>query len=81
MSNHYPSPRAQARQQERAATERQMRRRFLIGLTVPALICALTAISVGPDSWLGWVLIAAELPAAAAGVAVVFMLQDRKPTA
>jgi uncharacterized membrane protein YdbT with pleckstrin-like domain len=83
MSNHYPSPRAraQARQQEHAATERQMRRRFLIGLTVPALICALTAIIVGPDSWLGWAVIIAELPAAAAGVAIVFMLQDRKPTA
>jgi fatty acid desaturase len=83
MSNHYPSPRARARarQQERSATERQMRRRFLIGLTAPALICAVTAIIVRPDSWLSWALIVAELPAAAAGIAIVFMLQDRKPRA
>jgi fatty acid desaturase len=67
----------QARRVEREAYERQMRRRFLIGLTVPAVVCAVTAIIAGPDSWLGWALILAEVPAAAAGVAIVFMLQDR----
>lgn len=80
MSGSYRA-RQRARQEERAATERQMRRRFWIGLAVPALVCAVTAVIVGPNSWLGWALIVAEFPAAAAGVAVVFMLRDRKPTA
>jgi fatty acid desaturase len=80
MSGSYRE-RQRARQEEHAATERQMRRRFWIGLAVPALVCALTAVIVSPDSWLGWALIVAEVPAAAAGVAIVFTLQDRKPTA
>jgi hypothetical protein len=70
--------REQARRQQRAADERRMRRMFWIGLLVPALACAIVALAIGPDSWLGWTAVVATAPAAAAGVAVVFMLQDRR---
>lgn len=71
--------RAQTRQKERETTERRMRRTFWIGLTVPAIACATTALIVGPGSLLGWLAVLAVAPAAAAGVAVVFMLRDRSP--
>jgi hypothetical protein len=51
---------------------------FWTGLTVPAIVCAVAAILIGPDSWLGWAAIFALAPTAAAGVAVVFILQDRQ---
>lgn len=63
--------------QEHEAAERRMRRMFWTGLIVPAVACAATALLIGPDSWLGWAAVIAVLPAAAAGVAVAFMLQDR----
>lgn len=74
--------REHARQQEREAFERRGRRMFWIGLLVPAVACTVAALLIGPDSWLGWAAVIAVAPAAAAGVAITFMLQDRrKPTA
>lgn len=69
--------RVQAREQQRAADERRMRRMFWTGLIVPAVACVIAALLIGPDSWLGWAVVVAIAPAAAAGVAVAFMLQDR----
>ena len=69
--------REEARRQQRAADERRMRRMFWIGLIVPAVACTIVALAIGPDSWLGWAAVIATAPAAAAGVAVAFMLQDR----
>lgn len=68
----------QARQREREAFERRGRRMFLTGLLAPAIVCAVAALLIGPDSWLGWVAVAAVAPSAAAGVAVTFILQDRR---
>lgn len=70
--------REEARRQQRAADERRMRRMFWIGLAIPAVACTIVALAIGPDSWLGWAAVAATAPAAAAGVAVAFMLQDRR---
>jgi fatty acid desaturase len=80
MSARYSGFRAreEARRQQRAADERRMRRMFWIGLLVPAIACTIVALAIGPDSWLGWVVVVATAPAAAAGVAVVFALQDRR---
>jgi fatty acid desaturase len=79
MSNRYSfRARERARQEEREADERRMRRMFWIGMLVPAIACAVVALLVGPNSWLGWAAVIATAPAAAAGVAVVFMLQDRR---
>lgn len=75
MSRYRPIERAR---REREATERRMRRMFWIGLIVPAAACTIVALAVGPDSWLGWAAVIATAPAAATGVAVVFMLQDRR---
>ncbi|MFC4506666.1 MULTISPECIES: hypothetical protein [Streptomyces] len=62
-----------------------MKGMFWTGLVVPAVACAITALVVGPDSWLGWAAVLAVVPAAATGVAVAFMVQDRirerRPTA
>lgn len=69
--------RAQAAQQERDQAERRMKRIFWIGLLVPAIACTVAALLIGPDSWLGWVAVVAVAPAAAAGVAVTLMVQDR----
>jgi uncharacterized membrane protein YdbT with pleckstrin-like domain len=69
--------RVQARQQQREADDRRMRRMFWIGLVVPAIACGIVALLVGPDSWLGWAAVVVTAPAAAAGVAVTFMVQDR----
>jgi fatty acid desaturase len=69
--------REQARRDQRAADERRMRRLFWVGLLVPAMACAIVALVIGPDSWLGWAAVVATAPAAAACVAVVLMLQDR----
>jgi hypothetical protein len=63
---------------EREAAERQMKRRFGIGLLVPAVACVIAALLISPDSWLGWVAVAAVAPVAAAGVAIMFTLQDRR---
>lgn len=74
--------REEARRQEREAFERRGRRMFWAGLIVPAIACTAAALLIGPDSWLGWVAVVAVAPAAATGVAIAFMLQDRrKPTA
>jgi 1,4-dihydroxy-2-naphthoate octaprenyltransferase len=54
-----------------------MRRLFWIGLIVPAVACAVAALLIGPDSWVGWVAVVAVAPAAAAGVAVTITLRDR----
>ncbi|MEU8756232.1 hypothetical protein AB0C88_37670 [Streptomyces chartreusis] len=70
--------REEARRQQRAADERRMRRMFWIGLLVPAVACTIVALVIGPDSWLGWAAVVATAPAAAAGVAIVAMLQDRR---
>lgn len=70
--------RERARQQERAAFEQRGRRMFWLGLLVPAIACAVVALVVGPDSWLGWAAVIATPFAAAAGVAVAFMIQDRR---
>jgi hypothetical protein len=70
--------REEARRREREAFERRGRRMFLTGLIVPAIACSVTALLIGPDSWLGWAAVIATAPAAAAGVAVVYMLQDRR---
>lgn len=70
--------REEARWQEREAFERRGRRMFWLGLIVPAIACATTALLIGPDSWVGWVVVIAVVPAAAAGVAAAFMLQDRR---
>jgi uncharacterized membrane protein YdbT with pleckstrin-like domain len=75
MSQYRPADRFR---QEREAAERQMKRRFWIGLAVPAIACAVAALLIGPDSWLGWAAVIAVAPAAAAGVAITFMLQDRR---
>lgn len=75
MSQYRPAERAR---REREAAERRVKRMFWIGLTVPATACAASALLIGPDSWLGWAAVIAVAPAAAAGVAVVFMLQDRR---
>jgi fatty acid desaturase len=73
--------REEARRQQRAADERRMRRMFWIGLIIPAIACTVAALIIGPDSWLGWAAVIAVAPAAAAGVAITLMLQDRsKPT-
>ncbi len=77
MSQYRPAERAR---REREAAERQMKRRFWIGLLVPAVACATATLLIGPDSWLGWVAVVAVAPAAAAGVAVAVMLQDRRRT-
>jgi len=79
MSERYSGFRAreEARRQQRAADDRRMRRMFWTGLLVPAVACAIVALLVGPDSWLGWAAVIATAPTAAAGVAVAFMLQDR----
>lgn len=77
MSRYRPAERFR---REREAAERQMKRRFWIGLTVPAIACTVAALLIGPDSWLGWVAVVAVAPAAAAGVAITFMIQDRRPT-
>lgn len=69
---------ALALRQQRAADERRMRRMFWLGLIVPAIACTAVALAVGPDSWLGWAAVVATAPAASAGVAVVFMLRDRR---
>lgn len=74
MSQYRPTDRAR---REREAIERRMKRMFWIGLIVPAVACAVAALLIGPDSWLGWAAVIAVAPAAATGVAVVFMLQDR----
>jgi ferric-dicitrate binding protein FerR (iron transport regulator) len=74
MSQYRPTERAR---QEHEATERQMKRRFWLSLCIPAAACAVVALLVGPDSWLGWAAVVATAPAAAAGVALAFMLQDR----
>jgi hypothetical protein len=55
-----------------------MKRRFRVGLVVPAVACAVAALLIGPDSWLGWVAVVASIPAAGAGVAIVLMVQDRR---
>lgn len=79
MSRYRPAERFR---QEREAAERQMKRRFWIGLLVPAVAYTVAALIIGPDSWLGWAAVIAVVPAAATGVAITFMLQDRrKPTA
>jgi 1,4-dihydroxy-2-naphthoate octaprenyltransferase len=79
MSQYRPAERAR---QQREAAERQMKRKFWTGLLVPAIACTVAALLIGPDSWLGWAAVIAVAPAAAAGVAITFMLQDRrKPTA
>lgn len=70
--------RAEARRREREAFERRGKRMFLIGLIVPAIACTVAALLIGPDSWLGWAAVIAVVPAAATGVAVAFMLQDRR---
>lgn len=70
--------REEARRREREAFERRGKRMFWIGLTAPAIACAITALIVGPDSWLGWAAVVATAPAAATGVAVAFMAQDRR---
>ncbi|MFF2100951.1 hypothetical protein [Streptomyces sp. NPDC058202] len=75
MSQYRPAERARL---EREASERQMKRRFWLGLIVPAATCAIAALLTGPDSRLGWVAVVAVLPAAAAGVAIVLVLQDRR---
>ncbi|MFD5631600.1 hypothetical protein [Streptomyces sp. NPDC127072] len=75
MSQYRPIDRAR---REREAAERRMKRMFWIGLIVPAIACAVAALLIGPDSWLGWAVVVAVAPAAAAGVAVAFMLQDRR---
>lgn len=63
--------------QGRAALERRIPRTFWIGLIVPAAACATAALAIGPDSLLGWAAVIAVAPAAAAGVAVALVLQDR----
>ena len=80
MSERYSGYRArqEAQRQQRAADERRMRRMFWTGLLVPAMACTIVALAIGPDSWLGWAAVIATAPAAATGVAVVFMLQDRR---
>lgn len=70
--------RAEARRREMEAFERRGKRMFLIGLIVPAIACMVAALLIGPNSWLGWAAVIAVAPAAATGVAVVFMLQDRR---
>ncbi|MGW1616362.1 hypothetical protein ACWCQZ_44340 [Streptomyces sp. NPDC002285] len=70
--------RQRALQEEREALDRRMRRMFWIGLIVPAVACTIMALAIGPDSWLGWAAVIATAPAAAAGVAVAFTLQDRR---
>lgn len=75
MSQYRPTERAR---REREAAERQMKRMFWIGLAVPAVACTVAALLIGPDSWLGWAAVIAVVPAAAAGVAITFMLQDRR---
>lgn len=75
MSRYRPAERFR---REREAAERQMMRRFWIGLAVPAVACTVAALIIGPDSWLGWAAVIAVAPAAAAGVAITLMLQDRK---
>jgi 1,4-dihydroxy-2-naphthoate octaprenyltransferase len=78
MSDRYSfRARERARQQEREAFERRGRRMFWTGLVVPAIACTIVALAIGPDSWLGWAAVLATAPAAAAGVAFAFMLQDR----
>lgn len=69
-----------AKAREREAVEHRMRQMFWTGLIVPAVACAATAIFVGPDSWLGWAAVLAIAPAAAAGVAFAFIMQDRRAT-
>lgn len=61
----------------RATDERRMKRIFWAGLIIPAVACAITALLVGPNSWLGWAAVLAIVPAVATGVAVAFMVQDR----
>lgn len=75
-----PRVRAEARQREREATDRRMRRMFWTGLIIPATLCATAAVLIGPNSWLGWAAVLAVAPAAAVGVAVAFILQDRRAT-
>lgn len=69
--------REQARRQEREATERQMRRMFLIGLIAPCIAFAAAALLIRPDSLLQWVVVALTLPAAATAVAVVYIVRSR----
>lgn len=75
MSQYRPTERAR---REREAAEHRMKRMFWIGLIVPAIACTVAALLIGPDSWLGWAAVIAVGPAAAAGVAVAFMVQDRR---
>lgn len=75
-----PRTRAAAQRREREAADRRMRRMFWTGLIVPATLCATAAVLIGPNSWLGWAAILAVAPTAAAGVAVAFILQDRRAT-
>lgn len=46
------------------------RRAFWVGLVMPAAGCAMVALAVGPDTWVGWMAVSAIAPAAAAGVAL-----------
>ena len=57
---------------------RRTRRAFWAGLAIPAVACAAVALIAGPESWLGWAAVLAEAPAAAAGVALAWMIADRK---
>lgn len=70
--------REEARRREREAFDRRGRRMFLVGLIVPVIACAITALLIDPDSWLGWAAVIATVPAAATAVAVAFMAQDRR---
>lgn len=76
MSRSYRA-REEARRQHEAA-DRRDQRMFWTGLVVPPSACAVAALLIGPDSWLGQAAVIAEPFAAAAGVAVVFMIQDRR---
>ncbi len=75
MSQYRPAERFR---REREAAERQMKRRFWIGLFVPAIACTMAALIIGPESWLGWAAVLAVAPAAAAGVAITFMIRERE---
>ena len=54
-----------------------MKRMFLIGLAVPFATAGLVALAIWPDSLFDWLTVAAAVPAAAAGVALVYMWQSR----
>ncbi|UOB09083.1 hypothetical protein MQE23_08460 [Streptomyces sp. HP-A2021] len=69
---------AAARQQEREATERRMRRMFLIGLIAPCVAFTVAALLIRPSTLLQWFVAALTVPAASTAVAVVYIVRSRR---